>query len=99
MQKTKIFNPNGNDNEKNIINGNSTNLIDLTNLKYPWAKNIYKSCLNCFWIPEKIDLSGDDILLLTEDEKKEILNDCIREELIEIITIANRNIEIGRAHV
>lgn len=70
MQKTKIFNPKGNDDLKSIIGNNSTNIIDLTNVRYKWAKDIYKAQLNSFWIPEKIDLTGDDISLLTEEEKR-----------------------------
>lgn len=61
MEKKLIFNFSGNDNisERTLINGNTTNLIDITRIKYPWAKQIYRNMMENFWIPEKIDLSKD----------------------------------------
>jgi ribonucleoside-diphosphate reductase beta chain len=70
MEKTKIFNPEGNDNLKELVGNNSTNIINLTNLRFKWGKSIYQAMVNSFWIPEKIDLTDDDISSLTEDEKR-----------------------------
>ena len=70
----KLFNPEGNDSlsERKIIKGDTTNLFNLNEVKYPWAKTLYRLMMSNFWIPEKIDL-GDDkrqYLTLTEAEVK-----------------------------
>jgi ribonucleoside-diphosphate reductase beta chain len=74
MQKKLIFNPKGNDSldTTQIINGNSTSLLKLVEVKYPWALQIYRKQMSQFWIPEKVDLTKDvlDYPLLTPEEKK-----------------------------
>jgi ribonucleoside-diphosphate reductase beta chain len=56
-----IFNPAGDDSipNRSIWNGNTTNLIQLNEVKYPWAIRLYKQMRENFWIPEKIDLTTD----------------------------------------
>ncbi|MBC7475497.1 MAG: ribonucleotide-diphosphate reductase subunit beta [Candidatus Sericytochromatia bacterium] len=69
-----IFNPNGDDSliNRRIINGSTTNLFNLNEIKYTWAKSLYRVMLANFWIPEKVDLSQDtlDYQNLNEHEKK-----------------------------
>lgn len=74
IKTKKLFNPEGDDSLMNrkIIKGDTTNLFNLNEVKYPWAKNLYRLMMSNFWIPEKIDL-GDDkrqYLELTESEIK-----------------------------
>lgn len=61
MKKKLIFNELGNDLKENrqLINGNSTNLFNLNNVKYDWAISLYRKMLEQFWIPDKVDLSQD----------------------------------------
>ena len=40
-----------------MIGGNTTNLIELNNVKYEWATKMYRTMMNNFWIPEEIPLS------------------------------------------
>lgn len=69
-----IFNPNGDDSviNRRIIKGNTTNLFNLNETKYNWAKSLYRVMLANFWIPEKVDLSQDvlDFQELNEYEVK-----------------------------
>ncbi len=69
-----IFNPNGDDSviNRRIIKGNTTNLFNLNEIKYNWAKSLYRVMLANFWIPEKVDLSQDvlDYQNLSEHEVK-----------------------------
>lgn len=69
-----IFNPNGDDSviNRRIIKGNTTNLFNLNETKYNWAKSLYRVMLANFWIPEKVDLSQDvlDYQELNEHEIK-----------------------------
>lgn len=57
----QIFNENGSDAiiDRQIMNGNSTNINNLNNVKYLWAIQLYKQMLNNFWQPEKVDTTGD----------------------------------------
>lgn len=70
----KLFNPKGNDDVslRQIIGGESTNLFNLNNTKYTWANKLYKSMMENFWIPEKVDLTSDiqDYNKLTDPEKR-----------------------------
>lgn len=74
MSKNKLFNPAGDrEFEKRlIINGNSTNLFELNNIKYDWAMKLYRAMMNNFWIPEEIPLGNDakDYKLLSDAEQR-----------------------------
>lgn len=70
----QLFNTNGIDSPANreIWGGNTTNLIELNNVKYMWAVKLYKQMRQDFWIPEKVDLSTDvtTISELTDNERE-----------------------------
>lgn len=44
---------------RRMINGNTTNLNDFNNMRYPWVSDWYRQAMNNFWIPEEINLSTD----------------------------------------
>lgn len=71
---TLVFNPEGDDRAelRQAWNGNSTNLMQLNNIKYVWAAKLYKQMREQFWIPEKLDLTQDitDYHNLTKEERK-----------------------------
>lgn len=58
--------------KRRIFGGNSTNLLELTNLKYEWADPLYKLMMANFWIPEEISLIQDakEYQQLTEAERE-----------------------------
>ncbi len=61
LTKKPLFNPNG-DTEvhlRRMIGGNTTNLNDFNNMRYPWVSDWYRQAMNNFWIPEEINLSQD----------------------------------------
>lgn len=57
----KVFNPNGTDDksQRKVFYGNSTGIINLNNVRYNWAIDLYDQMRQNFWIPEKIDISMD----------------------------------------
>lgn len=59
MEKKKIFNEKGERGTQSIINGNTTNLREWNRIKYDWARLMYRTMLNNFWIPEEISLNED----------------------------------------
>lgn len=74
MQPTQIFNVSGNDDvaHRTIWFGETTNLMQLTSVRYPWAINLYDQMRGQFWVPEKSDITQDvtDYLLLTPEERR-----------------------------
>lgn len=94
MKKKKLFNPEGNDKvqDRKIINGNITNLFNLNNIKYNWAKDIYRIMMANFWVPEKVDLTQDikDYKELTDDEQRAF--DAILSFLIFLDSIQTNNV-------
>lgn len=94
IKEKKLFNPNGSDdlNQRKIIGGNSTNLFNLNNTKYTWANKLYRSMMENFWIPEKVDLTSDfqDYQKLTGPEK--VGYDGILSFLVFLDSIQTNNI-------
>lgn len=72
MQTNLVFNPEGNDliENRSIWFGNTTNLMQLNDVKYSWAIHLYSQMRANFWIPQKLDLTQDvtDYNNLTEAE-------------------------------
>lgn len=61
LRKKPLFNPEGDIEvrKRRMINGNTTNLNDFNNMKYPWVSDWYRQAMNNFWVPEEINLSSD----------------------------------------
>ena len=61
LKKKPLFNPEGDIDVRlrRMIDGNTTNLNDFNNMKYPWVSDWYRQAMNNFWIPEEINLSQD----------------------------------------
>jgi ribonucleoside-diphosphate reductase beta chain len=73
VQDKLLLNVNGDDSKeaRQLINGNTTNIMNLNNVKYTWANKLYRVMMENFWIPEKNNITSDKgtYPLLTEDEK------------------------------
>lgn len=73
MKEKRLFNPNGIDDQK-IINGDVTNLLNLSKVKYPqFIKYVDEIMYPNNWLPHKVDMGKDKIQFkknLTEDEKQ-----------------------------
>ncbi|MFZ8860252.1 MAG: ribonucleotide-diphosphate reductase subunit beta [Thermocrinis sp.] len=76
MKRVLIFNPEGDrePSKRKIIFGNSTNIMELNNVKYQWAFDLYKTMgFTNFWIPEEIPMLEDKKQyerLLSEHERR-----------------------------
>ncbi len=74
LEAKPLFNPFGDTEvvKRRMIGGNTTNLNDFNNLKYPWTSDWYRQAMNNFWIPEEINLNQDlkDYRLLLPAERK-----------------------------
>lgn len=73
LKRKPLFNAGGDAEVKNrrMIGGNTTNLNDFNNLKYPWVSDWYRQSMNNFWIPEEINLQNDvkEYRLLSPEER------------------------------
>jgi ribonucleoside-diphosphate reductase beta chain len=74
MLDNALFNPNGNDavEHRSIWFGDTTNLMQLNDVRYSWAVGLYKQMRENFWVPEKLDITQDvvDYSNLTSDERR-----------------------------
>ncbi|HAC63839.1 MAG TPA: ribonucleotide-diphosphate reductase subunit beta [Cyanothece sp. UBA12306] len=73
MPINPIFNPSGDDaiENRSIWFGNTTNLMQLNDVRYSWAVGLYQQMRENFWIPQRLDITQDvtDYANLTEDER------------------------------
>ncbi len=94
MKRRPLFNPNGDIEikDRQMIGGNTTNLNDFNNLKYPWTSEWYRQAMNNFWIPEEINMNQDvkDYRLLSEDER--VAYDKVLSFLIFLDSIQTANL-------
>lgn len=78
LERTKLFNPNGGDSfeEQALLGGNPSGIANLNNSRYSWVSPLYRQMVGNFWIPEKVDLTGDKVSIkeLTEDEDEATKN-------------------------
>lgn len=74
MPINPVFNPLGNDapGNRKIWFGETTNLMQLNDVRYGWAVGLYRQMRENFWIPEKIDVTQDvtDYANLTTGERR-----------------------------
>ncbi len=74
MYVNPIFNPNGDDSLENrsIWYGNTTNLMQLNDVRYNWAIGLYQQMRENFWIPQRLDITQDvtDYVNLTQAERR-----------------------------
>lgn len=45
--------------ERRLIGGSTTNMLEFNNVKYEWAERLYMKMRSFFWLPEEVPL-GDD---------------------------------------
>jgi len=73
MPVNPIFNPDGDDSieHRSIWFGDTTNLMQLNDVRYPWAVSLYQQMRENFWIPQRLDITQDvtDYWNLTDDER------------------------------
>jgi len=74
MYINPIFNPDGDDSIENrsIWYGNTTNLMQLNDVRYNWAVGLYQQMRENFWIPQRLDITQDvtDYANLTQPERR-----------------------------
>lgn len=71
LEKRKVFNPNGDDNKKSVVNGQTTSLIQLNNIRYKDIKKIDEVMDGNFWLPQKMDMGSDKYCFYNELQEEE----------------------------
>ncbi|MCA2813477.1 MAG: ribonucleotide-diphosphate reductase subunit beta [Microcystis sp. M090S1] len=73
MPISPIFNPAGDDaiENRSIWFGNTTNLMQLNDVRYTWAVGLYQQMRENFWIPQRLDITQDvtEYGHLTDEER------------------------------
>ena len=73
IKKTKeLYNPEALDDVVRVINGDTTNILNLQNIRYDWAHKIFDAIYANNWLPHKVPMQDDKQQLksLSEDELK-----------------------------
>lgn len=72
MKKRKLYDLTAPNRSTGIINGESSNVLNWDDVRFPWSYPMYKNMLKNFWIPEEINMTNDRKQWqneLTADEK------------------------------
>lgn len=73
MAKTKngLYNPEASDENIRLIGGDTTNLLNLENIKYQWAHDIFDAIFANNWLPHKTPMGNDKgtYKKMTQDEQ------------------------------
>lgn len=74
MKVKNLCNFEGDDSISNrqIVNGNVSNILNLSEVKYSWAISLYNKMRENFWNPDKVDLTKDWLSYkqLTDEERE-----------------------------
>lgn len=91
--KKRIYNPTSKEsvNDRSIIDGNPTGLIELTKVKYSWAVPLWDTMLANTWFPKEVDMTQDakDYKLLSIAERR--MYDLVLSQLIFMDSIQTNN--------
>jgi ribonucleoside-diphosphate reductase beta chain len=92
LQEKLLFNPDASDDNVKVIGGETTNILNLANVKYKWAHEIFDAIYANNWLPHKTDMSNDKANWnkLTHDEQEAFLD--IVSFLIFLDSIQTNNI-------
>lgn len=92
--KKVLFNPAGSDaiRDRRLIGGDTTNLFNLNNVKYKWAKDMYRAMMGNFWVPEKVDMTDDVLKYEKLTEFEERAYDGILSFLVFLDSIQTNNV-------
>lgn len=94
LLKKKLFSPEKNDENIRVVNGETTNILDLSNIKYQWAHDIFDVIFSNNWLPHKTPMGTDklDWKKLTDEEKegyKDILSFLVFLDSIQTNNLPN----------
>lgn len=72
MLTRKLFDIDASDDNIRMINGETTNLLNLENIKYQWAHDIFDAIYANNWLPHKVSMGEDKTQWkkLTKDEQE-----------------------------
>jgi ribonucleoside-diphosphate reductase beta chain len=59
MKKRKLYDVTSPNQSNKIIEGDSSNVLNWDDVRFPWAYPLYKTMLGNFWTPFEIDMSQD----------------------------------------
>ena len=68
----ELYSPDADDSNIRVINGETTNILNLQNVKYQWAHDIFDAIFANNWLPHKVPMGNDKSSLkkLTSHELK-----------------------------
>ncbi|MDR2033650.1 MAG: ribonucleotide-diphosphate reductase subunit beta [Helicobacteraceae bacterium] len=95
MSRKIIYNPLSKEgvDDRKIISGNPTGLVELTKVKYQWAINLWDLMLANTWFPKEVDMTQDakDYKILSAEEKR--MYDLVLSQLIFMDSIQTNQLQ------
>ncbi|ACB54224.1 ribonucleoside-diphosphate reductase beta subunit [Crocosphaera subtropica ATCC 51142] len=93
IKPSPIFNPTGKDNKekRHLWGGDTTNVINLNETRYGWARTIYQTMREGYWIPQRTDLSQDklDYVNLIPGERRALKGILSYLNFLDSVQVAN----------
>ena len=94
IEKKKLYNELSNEslNDRMVIGGNPSGIINFSKVKYQWASELYDLFLANTWFPAEVQMTGDakDYKLLSVPEKR--MYDLVLSQLIFMDSLQTNNI-------
>lgn len=72
LKKRKLYDVTAPNRSTGIINGESSNVLNWDDIRFPWAYNMYRNMMRNFWVPEEINMGPDkkQFLQLSDYERE-----------------------------
>lgn len=71
LERGKLFDSNNTDKDTSVLGAKNTNLNNLSNVRYQWARALYNVMREeNYWTPKKVDLTKDDKSKMDKDERE-----------------------------
>lgn len=70
LKRNQLFDSSLDDSDVTVISASNTNLNNLNNVKYNWARKLYKKMRENFWTPEIVALVHDKYDTMDDNEKE-----------------------------
>jgi ribonucleoside-diphosphate reductase beta chain len=99
LKRKKLFNSDASDDNIRIYGGETTNLLNLENIRYKWCHEIFDAIYRNNWLPHKTSMGNDKTQFskLTEDEQTAF--EDITSFLVFLDSIQTNNLSVIASYI
>jgi len=94
FDKVELFNPKGDDSleKRRVFGGPTSNLLDLSLVKYTWAKQMYHKLIENHWIPQNVSIANDVQEYKALSQEDQTIFDLVLSSLVFLDSIQTTNL-------